>query len=233
MATILIIEDDAQIRKFLRISLEANDFTVFEARLGEMGLSMCSEINPDLVILDLGLPDLDGRELIRRIREWSAVPVIVLSVRSDGDEKVALLDAGANDYVTKPFNITELMARIRVLLRSPTASGQGDSVLLFGTLSVDLAKRRVHQDGIEVAVSRKEYELLRCLASHAGEVLTHEEILQEIWGPSHLGDIHYLRVLVGHLRQKLRDEPSKPHYVHTVQGIGYRFATSSEITAKS
>jgi two-component system KDP operon response regulator KdpE len=229
-ATLLIIEDDAQIRKFLRISLEANGFAIAEARLGEVGLSLCAELNPDLVILDLGLPDLDGRDVIRRIREWSGVPVIVLSVRSDDKEKVSLLDAGANDYVTKPFKITELMARVRVLLRGVNPLSQKGAVLNFGALEIDLPKRRVRLNGIEIGVSRKEYELLRCLASHAGEVLTHEEILKQIWGPSHLEDIHYLRVLVGHLRQKLDDEPSKPRYIHTVQGIGYRFAMPAEVS---
>lgn len=228
--TILIIEDDAQIRKFLRISLEANGFNIAEARLGEDGLSLCAELGPDLVILDLGLPDLDGLDVVRRIREWSEVPVIVLSVRSDGKEKVTLLDAGANDYVTKPFNITELMARIRVLLRGSGQVRRVGSVLSFGALQLDLPKRLVHLNGIGVGVSRKEYDLLCCLAAHAGEVLTHEEILEEIWGPSHVDDIHYLRVLVGHLRQKIHDEPSKPRFIHTVQGVGYRFVAPSEAT---
>lgn len=221
---ILIIEDDAQIRKFLRISLEANEFAVKEARLGQDGLSRCAEELPDLVILDLGLPDIDGRDVIKRLREWTQVPIIVLSVRSDDIDKVAALDMGANDYVTKPFSITELMARIRVLLRKPTEPAEERSLYRSGDLEVDLAKRRVSLAGRELNVSPKEYALLRCLVTRGGGVLTHEELLRAVWGPSHIEDVHYLRVLVNHLRQKLRDEPSRPRYIHTVQGVGYRFA---------
>jgi len=220
---VLVIEDDAQIRKFLRISLEANDFSVSEARLGEDGIAACGETNPDAVILDLGLPDIDGHEVICRIREWSSVPIIVLSVRADEAEKVEALDAGANDYVTKPFGITELMARLRVMLRSRAGSERGNAGRYrHGALEVDLVKRRVFRDGEEQHLSRKEYDLLRFLVTHAGQVLTHKQILQEIWGPTHSEDTHYLRVLVGNLRQKLGDEPTKPRYIHTVQGVGYR-----------
>lgn len=223
MTTILIIEDDAQIRKFLRISLEANRFDVLEARLGEDGVSRCAEESPDLVILDLGLPDIDGQDVIGRLREWTQVPIIVLSVRSDDMDKVAALDMGANDYVTKPFSITELMARIRVLLRKPEPAEE-ESLYRAGDLEVDLAKRRVCLAGRELNVSPKEYALLRCLVRRGGGVLTHEELLRAVWGPAHVEDVHYLRVLVNHLRQKLHEEPSRPRYIHTVQGIGYRFA---------
>ncbi len=222
MTTILIIEDDAQIRKFLRISLEANRFDVVEARLGDDGVSRCADASPDLVILDLGLPDVDGQDVIGRLREWTQVPIIVLSVRSDDVDKVAALDMGANDYVTKPFSITELMARIRVLLRRPEPAEE-QSIHRAGDLEVDLAKRRVRLAGRELNVSPKEYELLRCLVRRGGGVLTHEELLRAVWGPAHVEDVHYLRVLVNHLRQKLHEEPSKPRYIHTVQGIGYRF----------
>jgi len=223
MADVLIIEDDAQIRKFLRISLEANGFGVHEARLGTDGIALCGEVDPDVVILDLGLPDLSGHDVIRRIREWSSVPIIVLSARADSAEKVAALDAGSNDYVTKPFNITELMARLRVMLRNSTEpEAAAPSVYRHGELEVDLVRRRVFLDGQEQHLSRKEYDLLRLLVTHAGGVLTHEHILREVWGPSHVGDVHYLRVLVGNLRQRLGDDPTKPRYIHTVQGVGYR-----------
>jgi two-component system KDP operon response regulator KdpE len=223
MPEVLIIEDDAQIRKFLRISLEANGLTVHESRLGETGVELVGKLAPDIIILDLGLPDIDGMDAIRRLREWSNTPIVVLSVRSDPQEKVAALDAGANDYVTKPFNITELMARLRVMLRMRTA-GEASSVPVYrnGSLEVDLAKRHVRCDGAELHLSRKEYDLLRFLVTHVGQVLTHQQILREIWGPTHVEDIHYLRVLVGNLRQKLGDDPTRPHYISTEQGVGYR-----------
>lgn len=230
MPKIQIIEDDAQIRKFLRISLEANGFEIVEARLAEDGLSQCAALEPDLVILDLGLPDLDGQEVIGRLREWTGVPIIVLSVRSDDGEKVRALDAGADDYVTKPFSITELMARVRVLVRTRERAANDQSRYRCGNLEIDLATRRVHCGGKELNMSRKEFDLLRCLAVRGGSVLTHEEILKEIWGPSHVEDVHYLRVLVNHLRQKLQDEPSKPRYIYTVQGVGYRFLAVGDDT---
>jgi two-component system KDP operon response regulator KdpE len=223
-ARILVIEDDAPIRKFLRIGLEANGFTVTEARLGADGLSLCDTTVPDLVILDLGLPDIDGQDVILRLREWSAVPIIVLSVRADDSEKVSALDAGADDFMTKPFSITELMARIRVLLRRPDTAAQEPSVRRCGSLEVDLAKRRVTVDDREVGLSPKEYDLLRILVLRDGGVLTHAELLEAIWGPGDAVDVHYLRVLVNHLRQKLDDAPSRPRFIHTVQGVGYRLA---------
>lgn len=223
MPEALIIEDDAQIRKFLRISLEANGFGVQEARLGEDGIRLAGEIRPDVVILDLGLPDLDGIDAIGRIREWSKLPILVLSVRSDSREKVRALDAGANDYVTKPFDITELMARLRVMLRTGAAEGEsGVPGYSNRDLTVDLVRRQVEIGGIDVHLSRKEYELLRLLVVHVGRVLTHEQILREIWGSAHSNDIHYLRVLVASLRQKLGDDPAKPRYISTEQGVGYR-----------
>jgi two-component system KDP operon response regulator KdpE len=227
-ARILIVEDDAQIRKFLRISLEANGFDVGEARLGADGIALAAESSPDVVVLDLGLPDIDGGEVIRRLREWTEVPIIVLSVRADDAEKVAALDAGANDYVTKPFSITELMARIRVLQRRPERTPRESAVYAGEELEVDLAQRRVVLRGEELGLTRKEYELLRSLVTRGGRVITHEELLRAIWGPAHAEDIHYLRVLVNHLRQKLGDEPSQPRYIHTVQGVGYRFAPMSQ-----
>lgn len=223
MSDVLVIEDDAQIRKFLRISLEANGFAVHESRLGSDGIALAGSLTPDVIILDLGLPDMDGIDAIRHLREWSKTPIVVLSVRSDAEEKVSALDAGANDYVTKPFNITELMARLRVMLRTATLSKEaGEPIYRNGTLEVDLVKRLVRRDGKELRLSRKEYDLLRLLVTHVGRVLTHQHILREIWGPAHAEDIHYLRVLVGSLRQKLGDDPARPRYVATEQGVGYR-----------
>jgi two-component system KDP operon response regulator KdpE len=226
MSDVLIVEDDAQIRKFLRISLEANEFTVHEARLGQDGIDFCAELGPDVVILDLGLPDIDGQEVIRRIREWSSVPIVVLSVRADEAEKVGALDAGANDYVTKPFSITELMARLRVMLRSAAGDAAEPTLHRIGELEVDLARRQVTCRGVEQHLSRKEYDLLRLLVASAGRVLTHQQILEDVWGPRHREDTHYLRVLVRNLRQKLGDDPARPRYIHTVQGVGYRFGDS-------
>lgn len=221
---ILLVEDEAQIRKFLRISLEAHGFTVLEARLASDGLNLAADEKPDLVILDLGLPDMDGKDFITRLREWSVMPIIVLSVRSDEAEKVEALDAGANDYVTKPFGISELMARIRAMLRmrSEEIKAEDSSVFESGELRVDLATRTVTMDGKLVQLSRKEYDLLKLLVNHAGQVLTHQQIMRMIWGPSREEETHHLRVLIGHLRQKLGDQPTRPRYILTEQGVGYR-----------
>lgn len=221
---ILLVEDEAQIRKFLRISLEAHGYEVHEARLGEQGLNMCVELSPGLVILDLGLPDIDGQEFIRRLREWSRVPVIVLSVRVSEDEKVQALDAGANDYVTKPFGISELMARIRVVQRSNDDADSIPPVFESNGLRVDMMARKVSLDGVDVHLSRKEYALLTLLINSRGQVLTHQQILREVWGAAQENETHYLRVLVGQLRHKLGDDPSNPRYIVTVQGVGYRMA---------
>lgn len=223
-ARILIIEDEPQIRKFLRISLQAHGFTVQEARLGADGLAQCVAAPPDLVILDLGLPDMNGQDVIPRLREWSSVPIIVLSVRSDELEKVAALDAGANDYVTKPFGISELMARVRVSLRDRAEPEPEATTIRIGELNVDLPKRSVTLSGHPLHLSKKEYDLLRLFVTHAGRVLTHQQILRQIWGPPYERETHYLRVLVGHLRQKLGDDPARPRFIVTEQGVGYRFA---------
>jgi len=222
--TILVVEDEAQIRKFLRISLEAHGYRVHEARLGEDGLALCAQLQPQLVILDLGLPDMDGQKFIQRLREWSPVPIIVLSVRAAEEEKVQALDAGANDYVTKPFGISELMARIRVVMRSHEEASGTPTLFESQGLSVDLALREVRVDGAVVNLSRKEYALLRLLVASRGRVLTHQQILREVWGEAQQDEIHYLRVLVGQLRQKLGDDPGQPRFIVTVQGVGYRLA---------
>ena len=225
-ARILLIEDEAQIRRFLRISLEAHHFMVSEARLGEDGLALCTAERPDIVILDLGLPDIDGHEVLKRLREWSTIPVIVLSVRADEAGKVAALDAGADDYVTKPFGISELMARIRVALRSQRSPKTNVAIVEFGDVMVKLATRQVLRNGHEVGLSQKEYELLRLLLTHGDQVLTHRQILKMVWGPAHEDDTHYLRVLVSHLRRKLGDDPTRPRRILTVQGVGYRFVAT-------
>lgn len=222
LGTILIVEDDAQIRKFLRISLEAHGYAISEARLGEEGLDRCAASQPVLVVLDLGLPDLDGQQFIERLREWSQVPVVVLSVRDSESEKVRALDAGANDYLTKPFGISELMARIRVLLRRREQAASAPPVFEANGLRVDKAHRQVSVDGVSVHLSKKEYELLRLLITTPGQVLTHQHILRTIWGPDRRAETHHLRVLVKQLRQKLGDEPTKPRFIVTVQGVGYR-----------
>jgi len=225
---ILIVEDDAQIRKFLRISLEAHHYQVHEARLAGMGLELCATLQPDLVILDMGLPDMDGLQFIQRLREWSQVPIIVLSVRASETGKVKALDAGANDYVTKPFGISELMARIRVVMRSNEWAASPPTLFESNGLSVNLAQRKVSVDGRAIHLSKKEYELLHMLINMPGQVLTHQQILREIWGAERLHETHHLRVLVGQLRNKLGDNPASPRFIITVQGVGYRLALPVE-----
>lgn len=220
-AAILVIEDEANIRSFLRISLEAHGYAVLEARTGEDGLSLAGQNPPQLVIVDLGLPDMDGQKVIERLREWSEIPVLVLSVRGDEREKVRALDSGANDYVTKPAAISELMARVRVLLRQRADEGES-AVYERDGLRIDLSRREVQRAGLPVHVTRKEYQLLRLLVRNAGRVLTHQHLLREVWGPGFTTETHYLRVLVSGLRQKLGDDPADPHYIVTEQGVGYR-----------
>jgi two-component system KDP operon response regulator KdpE len=219
---ILVIEDEAPIRSFLRISLEAHGYAVFEARRGAEGLALAGTANPQLVILDLGLPDMDGQEVIRRLREWSEIPILILSVRNNENEKVKALDAGANDYVTKPAGISETMARIRVLLRGRESDNAESAVFQRGDLRIDLSRREVLLRNVPVHLTRKEYGLLRLLVRSAGHVLTHQYMLRELWGPNFTGETHYLRVLVSGLRQKLGDDPGDPHFIVTEQGVGYR-----------
>lgn len=222
-AHVLVIDDEPQIRKFLRISLVAQGYQVSEAATGTEGLAQAALGQPDLVILDLGLPDRDGQEVLVELREWSAVPVLVLSVRADEREKVRALDAGANDYVTKPFGIQEFLARSRALLRqTPATATQQVAALEVGDLRVDFAYRRVVLGGSEVALTRKEYAVLAALAHHPGRVMTQRQLLIDIWGPTHAQDSHYLRIVIGHLRQKLADDPLAPRYIVTEPGVGYR-----------
>jgi two-component system KDP operon response regulator KdpE len=223
IARILVIDDEPQIRKFLRISLNAYGYEVIEAVRGEDGVAKCATETPDLVILDLGLPDLDGQEVIARIREWSRVPIIVLSVRAAEGEKVAALDRGADDYVTKPFGIHELLARVRASLRGQRQDGgPPPAVMTIGELSVDISRRRVRLAGADIRLSRKEFAIIRLLAQHAGRIVTHQHLLHEVWGPAYEKETHYLRIYIGHLRQKLGDDPADPRYISNEPGVGYR-----------
>ena len=221
-ATILVIDDEPQIRKFLRISLVSQGYTVLEAATGADGLSQAALGRPDVLVLDLGLPDMDGQQVLREFREWSNAPVLVLSVRASEAQKVQALDGGANDYVTKPFGIQEFLARIRALLRQASAQGAQESALELGPLTIDLGFRRVLLEGVEVALTRKEYAVLALLARHPGRVITQQQLLKDIWGPSHVENSHYLRIVVGHLRQKLADDPTRPRFIVTEAGVGYR-----------
>jgi two-component system KDP operon response regulator KdpE len=222
---VLIVDDEPQIRRLLTVTLEANAYRVVSAVCGQEGLVLAAQHRPALMVLDIGLPDLSGQEVLRRLREWSNAPVIVLSVQDDEKGKVAALDAGADDYVTKPFNTDELLARLRVALRRSTKTEEA-AVVHAKNLVVDLATRRVTVSGREVKLSKIEYDLLRLLARHAGKVLTHRQILQEVWGPGHENDTHYLRVYVAHLREKLETNPESPELILTELGVGYRFLLS-------
>lgn len=221
-AKILVIDDEAQIRRMLRISLKSVDYEVIEAENGEVGLAAIVRLLPDLVVLDLGLPDMEGYQLLLELRSWSKVPVIVLSVRNSETEKVRALDAGAQDYVTKPFSIEELLARVRANLRDHIKP-EGRSVLDDGKLSIDLSRRLVRSSGNVVDLTPKEYAVLSRLAHAPNRVITQAQLLQEIWGKNHQEDTHYLRIVVSHLRQKLGDDPIDPKYIKTEAGVGYRF----------
>ncbi|HEY5972798.1 MAG TPA: response regulator [Pseudoxanthomonas sp.] len=225
---VLVIDDEPQIRKFLDISLRAQGYRVETAETGGAGLEALATHGADLVILDLGLPDRDGHEILRELRQWSQVPVIVLTVRAGEAGKVAALDAGANDYVTKPFGVQELMARVRALLRAHSAPAGTPPVYDDGRLRVDLARREVSVDGSLVLLSRKEYALLALLVQHAGRVVTQPQLLRELWGPTHQQDTHYLRILVAKLRQKLGDDAAAPRWIATEPGVGMRFLAPQE-----
>jgi len=220
---VLVVDDEPQIRRFLDISLRAQGYQVECADSGRAGLDAMATRGADIVILDMGLPDIDGGVVLRELRRWSQVPVIVLTVRAAEAEKVAALDAGANDYVTKPFGVPELMARIRALLRTHATPAGSLPRYDDGHLCVDLARRHVSVDGKAVALSRREYALLARLLGHAGRVVTQPQLLRELWGPTHQEDTHYLRILVGKLRQKLGDDASSPRWIETEPGVGLRF----------
>ena len=220
----LLVEDEPHIRRFVRVSLEAEGWRVFETDTLKRGLVEAATRKPDLVIADLGLPDGDGVDLIRELRTWSRVPVIVLSARSDEGEKVRALDAGADDYIEKPFGVSELLARVRAHRRRQQGGqpGEGGSLVTIGNVEIDLAARIVRKSGAEVHLTPLEYRLLGVLLANAGRVLTHRHLLREVWGPSHVEQNHYLRVFMGTLRHKLEDDPAQPRMLVTETGVGYR-----------
>ncbi len=223
---ILVIEDEPPLQKFLRVTLTSNGYQVIEATTGESGVRHAANDRPDLIILDLGLPDLDGVEVTKRIREWSAIPIIVVSARGKEQDKVVPLDAGADDYLTKPFGIGELMARVRVALRhlAATKQGAGDPVFQTGDLRVDLARREVSVRGNPVRLTPNEFRLLAVLVKHAGMVMTHRQLLRDVWGPGSGDETHYLRVYMNQLRQKIESDPARPRHLLTETGVGYRLS---------
>jgi two-component system KDP operon response regulator KdpE len=217
---VLVVDDEIAIQRFLRVALNGQGFVVSEAATGQDALQTLTLERPDLVILDLGLPDMDGVEVTRRLREWSQVPVIILSVREQEIDKIAALDAGADDYLTKPFGVGELLARIRTVLRRQTV-GTSEPVFTLGGLKVDLANRLVTVDGQEVQLTPTEYDILRALVIPAGKVLTNRQLLRQVWGEGY-NDLHILRVNISNLRHKIEPDPSRPTYIHTESGVGYR-----------
>jgi two-component system KDP operon response regulator KdpE len=217
---VLVVDDEVAIQRFLRVALNGEGFIVIEAATGQDALLALTLERPDLVLLDLGLPDMDGVEITHRLREWSQVPVIILSVREQETDKIAALDAGADDYLTKPFGVGELLARIRTVLRRQ-AGGSSDPVFSLGDLKVDLANRLVMVDDREVQLTPTEYDLLRVLVVQAGKVLTNRQLLRQVWGEGY-NDLHILRVNISNLRHKIEPDPSRPTYLHTESGVGYR-----------
>lgn len=222
-ARVLIVEDERQIRRFVRTALEAGGCHVFEAETRGQGLIDAGSHRPELVILDLGLPDGDGVQFVRDFRAWSSAPVLVLSARSTEHDKIGVLDAGADDYLTKPFSVGELMARVRALLRRGRSPQEESAVLRFEALELDLSRRRVARRGEEVRLTPIEYRLFCVLVANAGKVMTHRQLLREVWGPAYSDSSHYLRIYVGHLRHKLEDDPAQPRHFLTETGVGYRF----------
>ena len=225
-ATLIVIEDEAQIRRFLRTTLASEGYLVVEAETGKQGLTEAATRKPDLIILDLGLPDMDGVEVVKELRAWSAVPIVILSARSQESDKISALDAGADDYLVKPFGVGELLARIRVALRhvSSAANGEEEGVFSVDELKVDMIHRKVTVNGAEVHLTPIEYSLLTVLVKHAGKVLTHRLLLKEVWGPNYVERAHYLRIYMGTLRHKLEKDPARPRFLLTEVGVGYRLA---------
>ena len=223
--TVLVIEDEPQMRRFLKASLESHDYRLVEAVTGREGLAQASGRNPDVILLDLGLPDMDGIDLTQRVREWSRVPIIVISARGREQDKIAALDAGADDYLTKPFGMGELLARLRAALRRTAADDGGEPVFTLGDLRVDLGARLVFRGDAEVHLTPIEYKLLATLVRHAGRVITHRQLLKDVWGPNAVDHTHYVRVYMTQLRHKLEGDPSRPKYLLTESGVGYRLKT--------
>jgi len=224
---VLVIEDDPQIRKFLVITLTEHNFTVIPAERGHEGLRLATSAKPDAILLDMGLPDIDGKQVIESVREWSKVPIIVLSVRAQEEEKVAALDLGANDYVMKPFGTAELLARLRASLRHAIISEAKDTAITVGDLKIDLEKRLVTLRGSRIKLSPKEYTLLRLLAVHSGKLLTHGFLMQQIWGNAYGDNNQYLRIYIAQLRQKLEQDPARDMFIINEPGIGYRLEAPS------
>ena len=223
-AVIIVIEDEPTIRRFIRMALEGEGCKVYEAENLQRGLIEAGTRQPDMVVLDLGLPDGDGVDLIRDLRSWSNIPIIVLSARTTEADKVGALDAGADDYLSKPFGAAELLARVRAHLRRQARSDKASSsVFEFGRIRVDLARRVVERGGAAIHLTPIEYRLLSCLIAHPDSVLTHRQLLKQVWGPSHAEDSHYVRVYMGLLRKKIEDDPSQPQHILTEAGVGYRF----------
>ncbi|HEY2336391.1 MAG TPA: response regulator [Burkholderiales bacterium] len=225
---ILIVEDEPEIRRFLRASLAAEGYRVVEAAGGERGVIDAASHKPDMAIIDLGLPDLDGVEVIRRIRAWSPMPIVVLSARVQERAKIDALDAGADDYITKPFGVGELLARVRVALRHLARSAQGCAVLTLGGVRLDLTKRHASRGQDQIHLTPIEFKLLGCLARHLGLVVTHQHLLTEVWGPTHSSDTHYLRVYMRQLREKLEADPVRPKHLLTEIGVGYRLLADED-----
>lgn len=225
-ATLIVIEDETQIRRFLRTTLTSEGYQVIEAEDGRQGLIEAATRKPDLIILDLGLPDMDGVEVIKALRAWSSVPIIILSARSQENDKISALDVGADDYLVKPFSAGELLARIRVALRhaSSAANGEEDGVFSVEQLKVDMIHRKITVSGAEIHLTPIEYRLLTVLIKHAGKVLTHRLLLNEVWGPNYVERAHYLRIYMGTLRHKLELDPARPRFLLTEVGVGYRLA---------
>ena len=225
LATILLIEDERQMRRFLRVTLQSEKYGLIEAETAAEGLSQAATRSPDIVLLDLGLPDMDGLEVIKKLREWSLVPIIVISAREQEGDKIKALDEGADDYLTKPFGAGELLARIRVALRHavPKSQDQRDAIFAAEDLSIDFLKRQVHRGDREIHLTPIEYRLLVLLVRNVGRVMTHRQILKEVWGPSYIEQTHYLRVFMNQLRKKLEVDSARPHFLLNEPGIGYRF----------
>jgi two-component system KDP operon response regulator KdpE len=227
--TILVIEDEPPLQKFLRLTLTSQNYNVIEATTAEQGLRHAATSQPDLIILDLGLPDMDGVELTHRLREWSAIPILIVSARGKEQDKVVALDAGADDYLTKPFGVAELLARVRVALRHLAAANPetGEPVFEVGSLRVDLAHREISAGGKPVHLTPNEFKLLSVLIKHAGKVLTHRQLLKEVWGPGSADEAHYVRVYMNQLRQKLEADAARPKYLLTEPGVGYRLVSEA------
>ena len=222
---VLIVDDEPAIRRFLRATLSAHGYDIFEAADGQSALTATAAARPDLIILDLGLPDMDGVQVTRQLREWTQIPILIVSVRGQENDKIAALDAGADDYVTKPFGVGELLARMRVALRHAIPAAE-EPVFVAGDLAVDLARREVRFGGREVQLTPTEYDLLRVLVTHAGKVLTHRQLLREVWGVGYEQETHMLRVNISNLRRKLEPDPTRPRYLRTEPGVGYRLRDS-------